>query len=62
MQETITAQNSEFKCYAQKLDETNQKLDELLALKNKGLGAIWLASLIIAGLYGIAHFVAKVWP
>ena len=27
-----------------KLDHTNDKLDELLSLKSKGIGAFWLAS------------------
>lgn len=29
-----------------KLDEVNDKLDTLLALRNKGAGAFWLASII----------------
>lgn len=56
------AHNLRFDSYASKLDETNKKLDELLELKNKGMGAVWLASILIAGVYGVAHFFSKVWP
>ena len=30
-----------------KQEERDKKLDELLTLKHKGMGAIWLASLIV---------------
>lgn len=34
--------------------EMNEKLDELLALKHKGLGAFWLASIIIGAAFTAA--------
>lgn len=34
--------------------ETNKKLDDLLALRNKGVGAFWLASSILGtGIIGV---------
>lgn len=30
-----------------KVDEMNEKLDDLLALRHKGVGAFWLASTIL---------------
>ena len=41
-----------------KLAEISRKLDELLVLRNKGLGAFWLAtSLIGTGLFGVMALV-----
>lgn len=39
----------------QELKETNKKLDELLTLRNKGVGAFWLASALLgSGIVGSA--------
>ena len=37
--------------------ETNDKLDELLAMRNKGIGAFWLASTLLGT--GIVGFVVQ---
>ena len=37
--------------------ETNQKLDELLAMRNKGIGAFWLASTLLGT--GIVGFIVQ---
>lgn len=39
----------------EKFEEVNKKLDDLLALRNKGAGVFWFISLIIgsAGMYGL---------
>jgi len=39
-------------------DKMLEKLDDLLALKNKGLGAFWLASIFIGAIF--ASFLAVV--
>jgi hypothetical protein len=41
------------------LTEINEKLDELIALRNKGIGAFWLAS-ALAGT-GIVGALAALW-
>lgn len=39
--------------------EIIDKLDDLLALKNKGMGAFWLASILIGAIFtGIVSFVS----
>lgn len=39
--------------------EILSKLDDLLALKNKGMGAFWLASILIGAIFtGIVSFVS----
>lgn len=36
------------------VEETNKKLDQLLELKTKGMGAVWLVSLLFgSGLLGL---------
>ncbi len=36
------------------------KLDELLALKNKGMGAFWLASILIGAIFtGLVTFISN---
>ena len=37
--------------------ETNDKLDELLAMRNKGIGAFWLASTLLGT--GIVGFIVQ---
>ena len=37
--------------------ETNEKLDELLAMRNKGIGAFWLASTLLGT--GIVGFIVQ---
>lgn len=37
--------------------ETNQKLDDLLAMRNKGVGAFWLASTLLGT--GIVGFIVQ---
>jgi hypothetical protein len=44
--ERITALETELSYLRQEVKEVNKKLDSLLALKNKGAGAFWLASLL----------------
>jgi len=42
--------------------EMNQKLDELLALRNKGIGAFWLASALVGtGIIGVIISILGVW-
>lgn len=38
-------------------EETNSKLDDLLAMRNKGIGAFWLASTLLGT--GIVGFVVQ---
>lgn len=41
-----------------KLDEIDKKLDDLLALRNRGVGAFWLASILFGTtLLGIINFI-----
>ena len=41
------------------VEETNKKLDELLALRSKGMGAFWLASTLLGtGLVGLIAMVS----
>lgn len=42
--ERITALEVEVKSLKAELSSANQKLDELLALRNKGAGAFWLGT------------------
>lgn len=45
-----------------RMDRIEGKLDELLALKNKGAGAFWLASIIFgAGMVGIVTSLLQWW-
>lgn len=37
----------------QKLNEINGKLDDLLALRDKGMGAFWLASALLGVLFAV---------
>lgn len=38
----------------EKMSENNEKLEELVSLKNRGMGAFWLASTVLgAGVVGI---------
>ncbi len=41
-----------------KLTEINAKLDEILVLRNKGLGAFWLATTLLGtGIFGVMAIV-----
>lgn len=41
------------------LKDMDKKLDDLLALKNKGMGAFWLASILIGSIFtGLVTFVS----
>lgn len=40
-----------------KQDEINAKLDDLLAMRNKGIGAFWLASTLLGT--GIVGFIVQ---
>lgn len=52
--ERIAVMELEIKMLKESVDSTNAKLDELLDLKSKGMGAFWLLSLIAgSGLLGI---------
>lgn len=42
--ERIAALEVKVDDFSRELKEQSQKLDDLLALKNKGMGAFWLAS------------------
>lgn len=45
---------------ASSIASMDAKLDELLALKNKGMGAFWLASILIGAAFtGIVTFVTS---
>lgn len=45
--ERIAALEVRVKVIEDKVDAMNEKLDSLLALKNKGAGAFWLASALM---------------
>jgi len=52
--ERISALETEFAATKQDLKDIKAKLDELLHLKSKGLGAFWFVSLLISsGLVGV---------
>lgn len=46
LEKTVEAQSRE-------LHEINKKLDSLLALKNKGMGAFWLMTVLVGGGFAI---------
>ena len=48
----------QLKALIESQNKRDEKLDELLALKQKGLGAIWLATLIIGT--GLASFITTI--
>lgn len=49
----VTLENT-VKDQTKKIDEMTDKLDELLELKSKGMGAFWLASAILGtGIVGV---------
>ena len=51
--ERITALETLIGVMAKQQEATNQKLDDLLALRNKGVGAFWLASALLgSGIVG----------
>lgn len=40
--------------------EIKEKLDEILAIKNRGVGALWVLSLIMSGIgYGISELIKR---
>lgn len=49
--ERITALEVQVGDCRSEIRELGNKIDELLALKNKGMGAFWLASIIIGGVF-----------
>lgn len=51
--ERIAVLELEVKNLKDKVDATNSKLDELLELKSKGMGAFWLLSILLgSGILG----------
>jgi len=58
--ERITAVEVKVEDLVKKVETMDHKLDQLLELKSKGMGAFWLASLILGtGVAGIfANFVS----
>ena len=52
--ERITAVEVKVEDLVKKVETMDQKLDQLLELKSKGMGAFWLASLILGtGIMGM---------
>lgn len=52
--ERITALETKVEQLTKDVQDMNQKLDDLLALRNKGVGAFWLASSLFgASLVGV---------
>lgn len=45
--ERIAVLETQVKTMSERFDSFEEKLDEVLELKNKGLGAFWLASALI---------------
>jgi hypothetical protein len=58
VEEQVNALNKKVDSHDEKFREINGKLDELLELRNKGVGAFWLMSSLIGT--GIIGFIAKV--
>lgn len=53
--ERIASLEAQVTILAETQKEMNGKLDELLAMRNKGLGVFWLASTILGtGIFGFA--------
>ena len=44
--ERITAVETRLQALEKKVDKIDEKLDELLALRNKGAGVFWLSSVL----------------
>jgi hypothetical protein len=60
--ERITALETELSYIRNELRASNQKLDELLALRNKGAGAFMLASALFGtSLMGVVALVVTWW-
>jgi hypothetical protein len=60
--ERITALETELSYIRDELRSSNQKLDELLALRNKGAGAFMLASALFGtSLMGVVALVVTWW-
>lgn len=55
--ERIATLEAKEKAIEQRLTDIDKKLDDIISLKNKGLGAFWLASALVGT--GIAAFVAN---
>lgn len=58
--ERITAVEVKVEDLVKKVETMDHKLDQLLELKSKGMGAFWLASLILGTgvLGGLASFIS----
>lgn len=57
-QERLTALEVKFDLHMAKQTEMDAKLDELLALRNKGMGVFWLASTLVGtGILGFFYTV-----
>lgn len=54
--ERIAVLELEVKMLKESVDETNEKLDQLLELKSKGMGAVWLAGLLLSS--GLVGFIS----
>lgn len=58
--ERVTALETERERLKEDLDEIKSKLDDLLHLKSKGIGAFWLVGLVISsGLLGLFSTIAN---
>lgn len=58
-QERLTALEVKFAIHMEKQVEMDRKLDELLALRNKGMGVFWLASTLVGtGILGFFYTIA----
>ena len=56
--ERLTKLETNYENIQTEVREANQKLDSLLALRNKGLGAFWLASFLTGtGIIGVFEFI-----
>lgn len=59
MPERMARLEAQHKVFAAELTSINAKLDDLLALKYKGLGAFWLASALVgAGAISVISWLA----
>ncbi len=54
--ERIAALEIQVNLLTSEITEVNRKLDDLLAIKNRGIGAFWLASTLVgASLFGFVN-------
>ena len=56
--ERVASLETSYNVMEEKLDQIGNKLDDLLTLKHKGMGAIKLVSIIAIGASGLVGFIA----